>query len=606
MNAMKRSIQLFTAVCFWLLVSLVGAAPAPDITVELTPRTISVDQSARLTVSVEGVRDCQVSIGAIDKLVISHRGAVNNFQRVNGIASASVSHNYIVRAQEPGSYTVSDISVEIDGTLHRAEPVSLNVTARQKPSSDSSGTTAPEDAPPKAFIRFVPAKKTPYLGEIVPVQIKAYFKDDERFDQVSLPRIQAEGLLIDELGRTPKQVEEVIDGIGYRVLVWDSFITGVKEGRLTLQVAIEATNLIPVRRRPPFSGFGSNLFDDDFFGDIFTGYDPHPITATSPETVFNVFGLPAAAQPEGFTGAVGNFKLDLEAAPTEVEVGEPITLTMSVSGTGNFSRVDSPEVSDAERIKLYTPHATFTPGDSPHEGVKRFDQAAVITDPAVTRVPPVVFSFFNPDSGTYQTLFSDPVEVSIVPTAEQKSDPPPASVKSEKATALKAGTDHLSSAELLPVKLNVGRLVDEIRPPFRTPAFIGSLGVLLLSIVGLLGYTSYQRLHSPSPERLHQKEIRKCRKKTITLLDQCSPEDPDFPDRARESIEKLIILIQRSGSSSLTLADVVHLYGDDSAPAKLFRLSDQLRYGGSSSGNHGSVEQRVELHHHLMMFIKGL
>lgn len=605
MNTLKRSIPFITALCFWLLVSLAGAAPAPDITVELKPRSIGVGQSARLTVEVEGVRECAVSIGAVDHLAINYRGAVNNFQIINGVPSASVSHNYIVQAQEPGSYTISDISVDVDGTKHRAEPVSLTVSADQGPPSSSPTQTAREDADPIAFIRFVPAKEAAYLGEIVPVQIKAYFKQGERFDQVSLPRFRAEGLLLDELGRSPKQLEEMVDGVGYRVLVWDSFITGVKEGRFAVQVDIEATNLIPVQRRSPFQGFGSNLFDDDFFGDIFTGYDPRPISPASPETMFTVKGLPETARPEGFTGAVGNFNLELEATPTEVGVGEPITLTMYVSGTGNFSRVDAPAVSEPDSLKLYTPHDTFTPGDSPHEGVKRFEQAAVITDPTFSRVPPVAFSFFNPDRGTYQTLFSDPVEVSVVPPPEAAMS---ARLHSDTKEAAEQPPDTSSSPAppLLPVKLHAGKLVDGIRPPFLNPAFIGTLITMLLLISTLLGYSTYQRLRAQSPDARYNKALKTCRKKSRALLGRLDPEDPAYPDRARRIVEELLILRQRSESSSLTPADVAGWYGNDSPAAELFRLSDQLRYGRLSAENQGSAEQLGNLHHRLLAFLEEL
>ncbi|MEJ2056816.1 MAG: BatD family protein, partial [Desulfofustis sp.] len=600
----KRSIQLISAVAFWLLVSLAGAAPSPDITVGLTPQNINVGQTARLTVKVDGVRECDVSIGAVDQLVITYQGAVNNFQLINGVPSASVSHNYLVQAQEPGSYTISDISVDIDGTKHRAEPVSLKVTAGQRPSS--SGTASQSDANPIAFIRFVPAQKTVYLGEIVPVQIKSYFKQCERFDQVSLPRFKAEGLLLDELGRNPKELEEMIDGVAYRVLVWDSFITGVKEGTFAVQVDIEATNLIPVRRRSPFTGFGSNLFDDDFFGDIFTGYDPRPLTPTSPETTFTVKGLPETARPEGFTGAVGDFSLELEATPTEIRVGEPITLSMSVSGTGNFSRVEAPAVSETDSLKLYTPHDTFTPGSSPHEGVKRFEQAAVITDPSVSRVPPVAFSFFYPDRGTYQTLFSDPVEVSVAPDPEATMNQGRLSGGTAPAAEQQTETSSSPAPSLLPVKLHGGRLVNEIRPPFLNPAFIAVLTLLLLSISSLLGYSAYQRLHVQSADARHNKALKACRKKTRELLGQLDPEDPAYPDRARGIVEELLILSQRSLNSSLTAADVAGFYGHDSAAAELFRLSDHLRYGRIGSNKPGSVQQLGELHHRLLASLEEL
>jgi hypothetical protein len=462
-----------------------------------------------------------------------------------------------------------------------------------------------------ASISFIPQKQAGYLGEVVPVQIKAYFRQGVRVDQISLPRIQAEGLLIDELDRNPRQTEEIIDGITYRVLVWDSFVTGVKEGPQEIQLSLDATLLIPSTRRSPFPGFGPG-FDNDIFGDFFSSYQSRPITATSPTTAFEVRGLPEAGRPEGFTGAVGSFRLELAAAPNQVSVGEPITLTMSVAGTGNFNRVEAPTVSDSASLKLYTPHGTFTPGGSPYEGDKRFEQAAVVTDPAINQIPPVVFSFFNPDSGHYQTLFSDPFPISVAPSSngDTVKEAPAASTPAAEAEPQTEQAELPAQIALAPVKLETGRLVERLRPPFLEPRFILASMICLLVITGFLGYALYQRRYLKNPKLLHKKAVAALKKETLNRLSATDPDDAHYPVRARDSLEKLLVAIHQENRVSLTLADVTRQWGEDSAAAELFRLSDQARYGQGSGGHNiqddGIRTSPKELHQNLLNFIRSL
>ncbi len=601
MNSVQRIPSLaWAAVLFWLVLGSGIETWAQGIKAELTPPTFAVDQTAQLLIHLDGARDAHIDIAEVDHLTFQQGGKSSNIQIINGAITASVTYSYSVQAQQPGTYTIPEITAVIDNEKYQTEPISFSVTAAAAPAPQSPGRQPPDISDSIAFIKFMSAKNKSYLGEVVSVQIKAYFRQGARIDQISLPRFQGEGLLIDELDRNPRQVEEIIDNAPYRVLVWDSFVTGVKEGTYPVGVGLDANLLIPSGRRSP--GFGSNFFNDDFFDDFFTSYQSKPIKAASPETEFQVMALPDTAKPEGFAGAVGNFSLELEANPTEVRVGEPITLSMTVSGTGNFNRVEAPVISDAGNLKLYTPSGEFKSGSSPYEGSKHFEQAAVITDPNISQIPPVVFSFFNPDTGQYQTTFSDPVDITVTPAVgktmvqalpSDTDTPEPESFSQTSASA---------QISLLPVRLETGRLVDKIRPPFLAPWFIGAMSICLAMITGLFGYGVYIRFQSKNPDVIHRKAVASQKKSTRELLRTLDPEDPGYLEQARAAIEKLLITLHRSKSTSLTVADVIDIYGEDSAATEIFRLADQSRYGRIES----KEENRKQLHHNILDFIQAL
>src|SRR4051794_14298862 len=55
---------------------------------------------------------------------------------------------------------------------------------------------------------------------------------------------------------------------------------------------------------------------------------------------------PLVGRPENFSGAVGSYQISYRAAPTQVAVEEPITLTVRIIGSG-------PEKHRPERNKLH-------------------------------------------------------------------------------------------------------------------------------------------------------------------------------------------------------------------------------------------------------------
>ena len=134
-------------------------------------------------------------------------------------------------------------------------------------------------------------------------------------------------------------------------------------------------------------------------------YENQPIKVTASPVSMNVIALPEEGRPDQFSGAIGTFHLAVEAQPTTIAPGDPVTLTMSLSGTGNFDNVSAPLLSDTEGIKTYTPNSSFYPGNQGEQSRKVFEQALVIKDAKVKQIPPAVFSYFDPLKETVPDTF---------------------------------------------------------------------------------------------------------------------------------------------------------------------------------------------------------
>ncbi len=418
-----HSILLAAVLLFvFCFASYMNAAPV-EVEASLTPQSFPVNSGARFTITVSGSGSARIAIPDIENIRLHERGKSSQFNMINGTVSSSVSYNYLIEALKPGDYVLPAIKVTVDGNVNETKPINFTVTTvgNQAGSSGNADKNGPGNAADLAFIR-ISETGSHYLGEIVPITIKAYFNRNSRADINSLPVLTGDGVVMDQLTGQPRQSEESIGSAIYNVLTWDATLSGVKTGSHPIKLSLNATLLIPQKRsRSPISSFGgSSLFDDSFFDSFLGGYSQRPITVVSPESTFEVVPLPKENQPENFTGAIGNFSMQVSASPVDIEVGEPITLKVAISGQGNFARVDIPEFPDSSDWKTYDPTSDFSAQENGYTGSKHFERAIVAKNRSLTEIPSLSFSYYDPKAKQYVTLTSKPIPVRV----KQAQSPP--------------------------------------------------------------------------------------------------------------------------------------------------------------------------------------
>src|SRR5439155_9851478 len=118
------------------------------------------------------------------------------------------------------------------------------------------------------------------------------------------------------------------------------------------------------RARSPFDIFGmDDPFNDPFFNDPFSGMtEQRIVTLTSRPVTLEVNPLPPNAPPS-FSGAVGIFSLSSDVKPKKAQIGDPLTVTASISGRGNFDRVTAPQLESDRGWHTYPPGSSFKPND---------------------------------------------------------------------------------------------------------------------------------------------------------------------------------------------------------------------------------------------------
>ena len=139
-------------------------------------------------------------------------------------------------------------------------------------------------------------------------------------------------------------------------------------------------------------------------------------TATSNAPALTIKPLPGGA-PADFAGAVGEFTLKTRVVPATVSVGEPITWTLELTGTGNWPDIHGLPAREVSRdFKVLQPQAKRTPAEGKLFNATLTEDVVLIpTQPGTYTLAPASFSYFDPRTGTYQTAKNEQITVTVNP-----------------------------------------------------------------------------------------------------------------------------------------------------------------------------------------------
>jgi len=102
-----------------------------------------------------------------------------------------------------------------------------------------------------------------------------------------------------------------------------------------------------------------------------------------------------------------------DAKPKSVQVGDPITVTTTISGRGNFDRVNAPLLEDDRGWHKYPPSSKFKQDDEVGiSGTKTFEMV-VSPNENKQSLPVLAFSYFDPVKEQYVTLHSEQTAITV-------------------------------------------------------------------------------------------------------------------------------------------------------------------------------------------------
>jgi hypothetical protein len=618
-----NTLRRIRSVALLLILAILGLVTtshgAPTVAAALDARRFSVDQAATLTITINDAGGTIGELPRVDGLDFQPRGRSSQHQIINGSLSSSVSTIFQVQASRPGTFTIPPIAVTIDGKQLQTEPITFEVTSPAAgvpslPNPQGGSPTSPSvstgEREQMAFLRISPVKEESYPGEVMPVEIKAYFRRGLRANLNTQPRLNGDGFVLSESKQEPVQTEEMVDNVPYSVLTWPGSLSGIKEGKFSVSVAIEATLLLPDSRRRGASMGGDPFFGNDPFADFFNQQrmQEKKIRIVSKEMSLQVLALPAEGKPADFSGAIGKFELQVKAQPTDVGPGDPITLTMTVAGSGNFDRVEAPVLSQAEGWKSYSPSAKFTPGVNLGQGRKVFEQAIIARSADTSTIPPLVFSFFDPEAGKYQTLHSDPIPLHMSKTAVGKSESVSAGngassqkISPQKSNGDQPGPSDAAEGPWAPLHSQMGSFQQGLIPLVNRTGFQLLILVLLLLLVAVIVFKIRARRLAGNPVLCRQREMARLLDLRLREIRKARElgNSRDFLAICRRAIQEQLGLLWQTGPGAITLADLRQRLAPDSELIVLFATAESGAYVGNLLNSQEMADYAGKLEHAL-------
>src|SRR5262249_51035788 len=150
---------------------------------------------------------------SIDGLEIHSTGTSRQFEIHNFATSSSVTYNYTILPLRAGRFTVPPQTVLAGGKILRTPELVLNVadapgqsTATRPSRGSQSQSTGAGDL---VFAELIVPKKTAYVGEIVPVQIKMGFDARVHPRLVEPPEIAGQGFTAQKLQQSSQNLETI-------------------------------------------------------------------------------------------------------------------------------------------------------------------------------------------------------------------------------------------------------------------------------------------------------------------------------------------------------------------------------------------------------------
>ncbi|MGA7723901.1 MAG: BatD family protein, partial [Opitutaceae bacterium] len=144
-----------------------------------------------------------------------------------------------------------------------------------------------------------------------------------------------------------------------------------------------------------------------------------------PDSPVSIDVRPLPPAPAGFAGAVGDFRIASKVVPRSVRVGEPVTWTIELSGSGNWPEIRGLPSREAPRdFQVIQPKPKRTqPQGKLFEGTLSEDVVLVPTAPGTFELPPLDFVYFDPGSGAYRTISAPGATVTAEPASSVSLNP---------------------------------------------------------------------------------------------------------------------------------------------------------------------------------------
>lgn len=342
---------------------------------------------------------------------------------INGAISTVSSVIYLLRAPQPGKFTIGPSRLEYNGKTHETQPITITVTMQPPPSlpedlkdeqilsARSNNSEVNKIIDGRLFLRTIVSNKNPYVSQPVIISYVLYW-DRIRFHNLQTPAepLAASSGIVD-VQFLAKNLQPKVESHGGRnfntALLYQVALTPTQAGVIDIN-GYDARCELAIQRgdRDPNDPFSA--FDDSFFGNPFNR-NVVMIDIPAPPLKIDVRPLPTDDQPADFSGTVGNYTLKASTDRNRMKQDELLTLDLYLQGTGAIDLAGAPQIPPNPSFELVDKSNEF----DKQKQQKHFQYMLRPRKFGRLEVPAIKYPIFNPDEEAYKILATEPISIQV-------------------------------------------------------------------------------------------------------------------------------------------------------------------------------------------------
>ena len=487
--------KVFSIIIFVFILNVISTAYAKEVKVVISvdKNKVEIGSHIRLTVGVEGAFDTDIPKLSMPESFSLMFGPSVSTQTtiINNVVKVFRGFMYGFSPREKGRFEIGPVTLDYKGRTYTSNSISIDVVARTPfesiidEKSDTSGQRV--DINKMVFVELKTDKQEAYIYEEIIQSFKLYFQKGLPIDDLDYVAASTKNFLAEKLGEE-RRYEEVRDGILYNVIELRTALFPLVSGIIKIPSASFKCNIIIRQQRNRGSLF------DEFMGG---GGRRYPVERSTEPVKMTIKPLPVIGKPEGFTGAVGKYTMDVLAKPTKLKIGDPITLTINIRGEGNIQTIGEPLLAPEgmKDFKAYNFEAkvTITGRGNGIKGEKLFNKVIEPQSEDSGVIPGISFSYFDPELEKYKTITHAPIPIEV----EHSEIEIPIHLSVEGAGMTK-GQVKILTKDILPIMSDLYSFENQRSAIYKSPFILAIVFIIPILIVVACIYVQRQRelLHS--------------------------------------------------------------------------------------------------------------
>lgn len=384
--------------------------------------------------------------------VVSGPMQQNGMSIINGAVSKYQGVTYVLKPSATGKFTVAGATAVVDGKPLRSNSVTITVTnAAPRPSNPSVnpffGMGVPEEAPEvneeyilkkgesatekikdNLIVKLDVNKTSCYVGEPIVATYKLYSRVRSESKVTKRPSLSQFSVydMVQPESNNPS-VEKLNGKLYTTHIIRKVQLYPLQDGSFDLD-PMEVDNTVSFLRLEN-NGNAKNSMQqlmDDYMNGVTNGkMEEQQVSLASKPVTITVKPLPATGKPASFDGAVGKFTISAMIPNLRISASETAVLQVILKGQGNLTLINAPDVYWPQHVEGYEPAVkeNLDKSVSPISGTKLFEYSFTPKQPGKIVIPPVEFSYFDPQANTYKIIHTDSIVAEIGKSTKKAKQP---------------------------------------------------------------------------------------------------------------------------------------------------------------------------------------